>query len=142
MRYTKLQESEIETLEEAVRKHSNRFFRNRCQCLLSSHRGVPVKHLTLSYNVRTRTIYHWFDRWERMGIVGLMNLPGQGRKPTLDVEDYDLVKKALAQVKDNSVKLSKAAEGLSAELGRKVTKGMLKQLIKKKGTVGGVLGNG
>jgi len=77
-----------------------------------------------------------------MGIVGLMNLPGQGRKPTLDVEDYDLVKKALAQVKDNSVKLSKAAEGLSAELGRKVTKGMLKQLIKKKGTVGGVLGNG
>lgn len=136
MRYVKLQDTEMETLEEAVRHHPNRFFRNRSQCLLSSHRGVPVKHLARTYNVRTLTIYSWFDRWETAGIVGLRNLPGQGRKPTLDVEDQDSVKKALAQVKANPLKLSTAAEELSGELGRKVTKGMLKRLIKKKGTVG------
>lgn len=138
MRYTKLQDLEIETLEEAVRNHSNRFFRNRCQCLLSSHRGLPVKHLALIYQVRTRTIYYWFDRWETMGIVGLMNLSGQGRSPILDAEDSDLIKKALAQVKNNPIKLAKAAEGLSAELGRKVTKGMLRRLVKKKVIAGAV----
>jgi transposase len=138
MRYIKLQDNEIETLEEAVRNHPNRFLRNRSQCLLSSHRGVPVKHLALTYHVRTRTIYYWFDRWRTMGLVGLMNLPGQGRKPTLDVEDQELVKKALAQVKENSLKLSAAAEQLSVELGRKVTKGILKRLVKKKDIAGDV----
>ena len=137
MRYVKLQEFEIETLEEAVRHHPNRFFRNRSQCLLSSHRGVPVKHLAQIYNVRTLTIYYWFDRWETMGLVGLRNMPGQGRKPTLDVEDQEAVKKALAQVKENPLKLSRAAEELSVELGRKVSKGMLKRLVKKKDRVGG-----
>lgn len=136
MRYIKLQDNELETLEEAVRHHPNRFFRNRSQCLLSSHRGVLVVHLARTYNVRTRTIYYWFDRWEKMGLAGLMNLPGQGRKPTLDVEDQESVKKALAQVKGNPLKLSAAAEQLSVELGRKVTKGMLRRLVKKKGTAG------
>lgn len=73
-----------------------------------------------------------------MGIVGLMNLPGQGRRPTLDAEDSDLVKKVLAQVKNNPIKLAKAAEDLSTELGRKVTKGMLRRLVKKKVIAGAV----
>lgn len=142
MRYIKLQDTEVETLEEAVRNHTNRFFRNRCQCLLSSHRGVPVKHLALGYNTRTRTIYTWFDRWDSMGLVGLMNLPGQGRKPTLDPENQVEVGKALAQVKANSIRLATAAEHLSAELGRPISKGMLKQLLKKRSTAGGASGNG
>ena len=132
MRYIKLEENEVETLEEAVRNHPNRFFRNRSQCLLSSHRGVAIKQLALIYNTRTRTIYNWFDRWQAMGIVGLMNLPGQGRKPTLDVENQEQVNKALALVKENSIKIATAAERLTEELKRPVSKGMLKRLLKKK----------
>ena len=132
MRYIKLQDTEIETLEEALRHHPNRFFRNRCQCLLSSHRGVAVKHLARTFNTRTRTLYTWFDRWEAMGIVGLSNLPGQGRKAALNAEDQGEVKNALDQVRQNSIKLPTAAGRLSEDLGRRVTKGMLKRLIKKK----------
>jgi transposase len=132
MRNIHLQDTEVETLEEAVRNHSNSFFRNRCQCVLASHRGVPVKHLAATHNTRTRTIYTWFDRWETMGLIGLTNLPGQGRKPVLDAENQAEVQRALALVKENSVKIDKAAERLSTELGRPVSKGMLKRLLKKK----------
>lgn len=142
MRYIKLQESEVETLEEAVRNHPNCFFRNRCQCLLSSHRGVAVKHLAITFNTRTRTIYTWFNRWATMGIIGLMNLAGQGRKPLLDAKNQEEVKKALAQVKDNSINLKRAAQELSSELGRPISKGMLQRLLKKRNIAGAASENG
>ena len=91
MRYIKLNKEEEQTLEQGLRNHSKHHFRQRCQALLLSGQGKPVKELAVMYSVRTRTIYSWMDRWEDMGIAGLAIQPGRGVKPTLKAEDAGLV---------------------------------------------------
>lgn len=91
MRYIKLSASERETLEQGYKNHSKSHFRQRCQTMLLSDTGWQAKHLAILYDIRSRTIYTWMDRWETMGIVGLMILPGRGLKPELSIHDSELV---------------------------------------------------
>ena len=91
MRYIGLTEGEILTLEEGHKHHSSKDFRNRCQALLMNSRRIQVKQISSIFQVRTRTIYTWMDRWESEGISGLMIRPGRGRKPTLSIKNLDLV---------------------------------------------------
>ncbi|MCP4523830.1 MAG: helix-turn-helix domain-containing protein, partial [Candidatus Gracilibacteria bacterium] len=83
MRYISLTEGEELTLEKGHKHHLSKDFRNRCQALLMSYRGIQVKHISSIFQVRTRTIYTWMDRWESEGISGLMIRSGRGRKPKL-----------------------------------------------------------
>ena len=101
MRYVRLDSLERITLECGYKNHPKSHFRQRCQCLLLSDEGWSVKDIAKLFHTRTRTIYAWMDRWENMGIVGLMILPGRGVKPKLSILDKELteiVKKKL----DNS----------------------------------------
>ena len=91
MRYTRLTEGEVLTLEEGHQNHFSKDFRNRCQALLMSSREIQVKQISSIFQIRTRTIYTWMDRWESEGISGLMIRPGRGRKPKLSVKNQDLV---------------------------------------------------
>lgn len=98
-RFIKLTETERITLENGYQNHSRHNFRQRCQALLLSDNGLSCKEIAHFFNTRTRTIYTWMNRWESMGIVGLMILPGRGRKPLLDATNIDLIN----QVKKKSV---------------------------------------
>ena len=91
MRYIQLTASERETLENGYEHHPKPHFRKRCQALLLSDEGWQVKEIAKLHHVRSRTIYTWMDRWEDMGIAGVMILPGRGIKPRLSVKDKDLV---------------------------------------------------
>ncbi len=91
MRYMKLTPAERITLQEAYANHSSKDFRSRCQSILLSSHGLPVKQIASIFEVRTRTIYTWMDRWESEGICGLMIRTGRGRKPTLSLTDRNLV---------------------------------------------------
>jgi transposase len=66
------------TLWEAIKNHDNLFFRNRCQSILMSHQKIQAKAIAKTFNVRTRTIYTWFDNYQSHGFMGLMTLKGQG----------------------------------------------------------------
>jgi len=91
MRYVNLIITEQKTLEEGYKNHPKAHFRLRCQTLLLSHEGMSVTELAKITKTRTRTIYTWMDRWEQMGITGLMILKGRGVKAKLNEHDENLL---------------------------------------------------
>lgn len=96
-------EPEIVTLQEAQKNAKDAHFRNRCLAIeLRLSRNKSVAYIADLLQVQQNTVYVWLSRWETMGIIGLMILPGRGVKATLDAvlkepnEGYmDLIKKKL-----------------------------------------------
>lgn len=132
MRYISPLPPEIRlTLEEGSRNHNKPHFRDRCKSILMSADGYKVPDIAGLFKVRSRTIYTWFDRWEEMGIAGLMILPGRGIKAPLDNVDDQQVKQIRKTIKLNPQNLHQVCEEISQILGFKVTKNMLKRFIKK-----------
>ena len=91
MRYIKLTKCERETLEECYKGHAKFHVRQRCQALLLSSEGWSVKQIAQLHHVRSRTIYTWMNRWQAMGLIGVMILPGRGVKPKLSGQDQGVV---------------------------------------------------
>lgn len=91
MRQIQLTEDEEKTLQEGFTHHPKPHFRKKCKALLLSHQGMATKEIIKYTQTRTRTIYTWMDRWQQLGICGLMIKPGRGLKAKLSVEDENLV---------------------------------------------------
>jgi transposase len=96
-----LTDSELVTLQQA-QKYSNKFyFRNHCLAIeLRLSRNKSVSYIADLLQVKENAVYEWLTRWESMGLVGLMILPGRGVKAALDLllveptqESIDLIKK-------------------------------------------------
>ena len=139
MRYiTALNTEEKATLEEGYRNHEKHHFRARCKSILMSDNGVSVPAIAHFFETRTRTVYSWFSRWEEMGIVGLMILPGRGRTAALahcNVEEIRIIEEA---VRENPQSLREVGKDLSIRFGFEITKKMLQRFLKKNS---GILGN-
>ncbi len=91
MRYINLTDLDKENLEQAYKNHPKFHVRQRSQALLLNGEGTQVKDIAKIFNVRTRTIYTWLDRWESMGIIGIFIMPGRGIKPHLSIKDTKVV---------------------------------------------------
>lgn len=95
--------SELVTLQEAQKHSKDAHFRNRCLAIeLRLSRNKSVAYISDLLQVQENTVYEWLSRWNTMGIVGLMILPGRGVKAALDrvlkepnEESIDLIKKKL-----------------------------------------------
>ena len=83
MRYINLTEEEIQQLISMELATISQPLRNRIKCLLMSHKGAKVKELSLYFDVVPKTIYEWFDLWDKGGCVGILHKPGTGRKAKL-----------------------------------------------------------
>lgn len=101
--------SELVTLQEAQKNAPKAHFRMRCQAIELSDRGKSVTYIADLFQTRPDTVYTWINRWESMGIVGLMILPGRGLKATLNTlstsvleESVELIKKKLPSTPKNS----------------------------------------
>lgn len=131
--------SELVTLQEAQKNSAKAHFRVRCSAIELSNRGKSVSYIADLLVTRTDTIYTWMNRWESIGIVGLMILPGRGVKAKLDTllteqtteseETLALIKKKVAA---NPQKLQEVALELSTELNIEITYGQLKRFMKEK----------
>ncbi len=86
MRNIKLIDSEITELENAYRNGSKSHFRDRCKSILMSNDGYKVSEIASFFKVRTRTIYSWFNNWEKAGVTGLGIQSGRGPKAVLNSE--------------------------------------------------------
>jgi transposase len=133
MRFVKLSEPEILTLQEGHKNGSQFQFRNRCFCLLLSHQGKTVTELTEFFGVSRITVYSWFEAWEAGGICGLMNKPGRGRKPILSLQNpkhVSLVKKAAGR-NPQSVKsmIAELEPKIGSEMHPETVRRFLKNLI-------------
>jgi len=135
MRYQILPPQEEQTLREAIKNHENSFFRNRCQSILMSHQKIKVQAISKTFNVRTRTIYTWFDDYESQGFIGLMTIKGQGRKSIINESASNQTVKITEWV-DKGESLKEIANLFNKEFDQSVSKSMIKNFIKKKVTPG------
>lgn len=136
-RYVHLEETEIATLREGHKNGQQYQFRNRCHCLILSHEGHDMATLKTIFQVSHPTIMNWFDGWEAKGIRGLMNQPGQGRKPILSPDDQPLIK---TKLQASPQQLKRVRQELKAELNKefstKTLTRFLKSLVRPDGVAG------
>ncbi len=130
MRFIKLSEPEIITLQEGHKNGSQFQFRNRCFCLILSGQGKTVRELAQFFEVSRITIYAWFDAWETIGITALMNQKGQGRKPILSLQNKEQVAKVKAAVARNPQSVKSAVAELEPKLQVKMHPETLKRFLK------------
>jgi transposase len=126
-KFIKLEESEKITLQEGHKNGKTKAFQERCHCLILSSEGYQVKELAEIFRVSEISIYSWFKRWEKGGLVGLRDKEGRGRKPILRDQDLDQIKQT---VQENAQRLKIAREKLKAELGREFSTKTLKRFLK------------
>lgn len=127
-----LTEWEKQTLEEGYRNSTKSHFRIRCQSMLMSDEGYKVKEISKLHKVRTRTIYTWIDKWESRGIVGLMIWKGRGVKGKMDELNSEQIEQVKEVIQADPSSLKIIVEKLSEWLGYRVSKYMLKRMLRKK----------
>ncbi|MCY7356601.1 MAG: hypothetical protein LH609_03880 [Rudanella sp.] len=79
------------------------------------------------FDVTHATIGNWFSAWTNLGIVGLRNQAGQGRKSILVPTDLDSVK---AKVQQNPQHLKAVREELKTELNKNFSERTLRRFLK------------
>lgn len=126
-----LTQEEKVTLMEAYRNGKKVQFRNHCHAILLSQEGYKVSAISALYKVRSRTVYTWFNRWESNGISGLIPRKGRGVKAMLDSLTKEQIEQVKLTIKETPQNLKMICENLSEILDFKVTKHMLKRLLKK-----------
>ena len=130
MRFVKLTEAELKTLQEGHKNGSQFQFRNRCQCLILSSQGKSVPELTQLFEVSRVTIYSWLDAWDKQGLTGLMNKPGRGRKPLLSVQNSSHVKSVKAAIRKNPQSVKAVVAELESKIGAALHPETLKRFLK------------
>ena len=130
MRFVKLSEAELVTLQEGHKNGSKFQFRNRCQCLVFSHQGKTVSELAEFFGVNPITIYGWFDRWDSGGIAGLMNQPGRGRKPILSLQNPAHIESVKDAVRKNAQSLKAMTAELETALETEMSPDTVKRFLK------------
>ena len=126
-KYIELTEAERTTLQEGHKNGKAQAFQARCHCLILSSEAYQVKELAEIFRVSEISIYGWFKRWEKSGIVGIKDKAGRGRKPILRAEDLAQIKK---RVQENAQRLKIARALLKEELGREFSTKTLKRFLK------------
>ncbi len=79
------------------------------------------------FKVSRNTIYNWFNNWESLGLVGLYNREGQGRKRIFDKEQQKIIKE---WVKETPKNLGRVQEKIQITWGIKASKDTIKRGIK------------
>lgn len=130
MRFVKLSEAELVTLQEGHKNGKQFQFRNRCQCLVFSHQGRTVAELAQFFEVSKITVFGWFDRWENSGICGLMDKPGRGRKPILSLQNPNHIESVKTAVQKNAQSIKAMVAELETTLETEMSVDTVKRFLK------------
>jgi len=88
MRYIKNLTDEIKSELARIEKEESRYkSRYRAKAILLSNEGKKVEEIANIFKCNIRTIYRWYDRFEKEKIDGIYELKGRGRKPKLTIEN-------------------------------------------------------
>ena len=133
-----LRDAEIQTLHDMHRSHPARRARMRAHSLLLGHQGFSIPHIARFSQVDRRSVSTWLDRWQTMGLVGLYDQPGSGRRPLLNADEQQKVHTSLRQYPKD---LKKVVQALEHETAKRVSTKTIKRLIKKTALSGNGAGN-
>jgi len=123
-----LRDDEIQTLHDMHRYHPARRARMRAHSLLRSHQGCSLPPIARFYQVDRRSVSTWIDRWQMMGLVGLYDQPGSGRRPLRNDEEQQ---KVHAYLREYPKDVKKVVQALEQETTKRVSTKTIKRLIKK-----------
>jgi transposase len=76
----------VKMLERIYRQSEHHQIRQRAHCILMSFQGFTMTQLTTLFMVSRKTVFNWFQAWERHQLIGLYNESGRGRKPLFNPE--------------------------------------------------------
>ena len=131
---TNLTDNEFSTLQEGWKKGKSHAFRIRCQCILMSYQSCDVESIGKICFVNKNTVYAWLKSWKKHGIIGLITKPGQGRKPSLSLDNSTHVKvieKAVKNAAQNGTNMiAEILEALALE--KDFSHKTLRRFLKKK----------
>jgi transposase len=88
MRYITIIENEKEiksNLDDMIKNHKRYRVRNRAMAIkMSIENRVTIPQLSEYFNVKQRAIYDWYNRFDKYGIMGLIEKKGRGRKRKIE----------------------------------------------------------
>ena len=120
------------TLSEMHKRHPLHLSRRRAHSLLLSNQGMSVPMICSTYNVCRQTVSTWFSKWEKLGICGLVDDSGRGRRALLtDQQKSHVVKR----VENSPRSLKTVISEIKTELGVALSIDTLKLICKQAGLV-------
>lgn len=128
MRKIIISEASKSLLKEVSQTSLSPVLKQRAECiLLASNLGLIAPELAKHFEVSPKTIYHWFNLWEKEGLTGLKHKQGQGCKKKLGTISKDDLKSLLAA---NSQNLKEVLAILSSKYQIEVSKKTLIRFLK------------
>ncbi len=128
MRYIKgLTKDTIKLLKRIYQQSKYYQVRQRSHCILLSHQKYRICELMEIFKVSRNTIYNWLNNWESLGLVGLYNREGQGRKKIFDKEQQKIIKDWVKETPKNLVVVQ---EKICSKWGIRASKDTIKRVLK------------
>lgn len=137
-RFIKLTEEEREALDLGFRTGTSAVFRQRCHYILLSDQGHKIKDIVATYRICRQSVAKWFDKYESLGIKGLMTKEGQGNKPILRLDNETHVQMVKKLVERHPQNLDPVLTDLEAKLGKSLSRRTLTRFLKKLAIAGNV----
>lgn len=129
MRYIKdLSEDIIAILKDIELNNPKYRVRDRVKSILLSNKGFSIPTLSKIFDVDKITIYKWFDSWDSLGINGLYDKDGKGRKRILSNIQEEEVKNL---VREHNRDLNRVKLAIKENLNIEISKDTIKRIIKR-----------
>ena len=128
MKYIKgLTKDTVKLLERIYKQSKYYQVRQRAHCILLSYQRYKISELMGIFRVSRNTIYNWLNNWESLGLVGLYNREGRGRKKLFNPLQQEMIK---AWVKETPKNLIIVQEKIEKEWGIAASKDTIKRVVK------------
>jgi transposase len=129
MRYVSdISEAELNTLEEAHKKHRTARVRNRAHVIILSHKGFRIGEIAEICGISRQAVSRTMTGWEESGLAGLYDAPRSGRPHVLTPEDEEFVHELLEEEPRSTKKI---LINLEDRRGKTVSGSTLRRVIKK-----------
>jgi transposase len=128
----KLTDFQLEELKLLMEGDADAQTRLRAQAILLSNKGRQIDDISAIVDCHRNTVSRWIDQWNERGVDGLLRNSGQGRKPALGEHEE---KQVLAWLEEDPRNLARLLARIESELGKSISRGTLRRLLKRRGKV-------
>ena len=126
-----LTSDEMKQLRQLISTTDNVVLRRRCQCILYSFQGMQINELVSMFQVDRRSIYNWMNRWNQGGLEALIDKPGRGLKPKLNVARQDHVEEVKQAFQMYQGNYGRVLEHVNTRISKPVSHDTLRRFVKK-----------
>jgi len=119
---------QIKFLQRICKESKKHHVRQRAHCILLSYQGFKVTDLARIFDKTKRTIYAWLNQWESQHFAGLYDEKGKGRKPKLNDDQRQQIKKWAKEFPKN---LRKIVALVRETYGVSVSKRTIKRILRR-----------